>query len=568
MKKKSFYFEDYTESGLTDNNNNSNIIKISLNRVTFLSFIFFSLILIFSIKIIYLSLSPENSFYNNNIKKNFVKKRRDIVDRNGSILATNVLLYDIGVRPKLLNEKEKKNLLIKLGLLFPELDLNKIKRKLNKEDFFSIGKRLTPKEKDQFWLMGNKAFVFDPKPSRIYPQKSLFSHILGQTDDVNEGISGIEKFYDEDLSNKEKINLPLSLTLDSNLQHLIREELINAELDFQNIGSGAILMDVENGEILSLVSLPDYDLNQRVSISDNIYANKITLGVYEFGSVFKTFTVAAGLENEVINPNTIFKNLENSLTCDKYTITEHDKLPKNLSAEQILIRSSNIGAIRIAQMVGIKKYKDFLNSLELFKKIDFDFEEIGTPLPFKWGKCKLATSSFGHGVTTTPLQLARAYAILGNGGYKIQPTILLKKNVIQNIKKQIISSETSSQINLILRKVVFNEEGTANFADIEGYDVGGKTGTAYKSINGIYSKKKINTFVSLFPSSRPKYVLLVMLDEPKSAPNYVYELSNGYKHKGEMRNTSGWNTVVVAGKIIEKIGPILAIKNLQASTNF
>ena len=148
MKKKSFYFEDYSESDLTDNNNNSDTVKISLNRVTFLSFIFFSLILIFSIKIIYLSFSPEKSFYSNNIKKDFTKKRRDIVDRNGSILATNVLLYDVGVRPKLLNEKEKKNLLIKLGLLFSELDLNKIKRKLNKKDFFSIGKRLTPKEKD------------------------------------------------------------------------------------------------------------------------------------------------------------------------------------------------------------------------------------------------------------------------------------------------------------------------------------------------------------------------------------------------------------------------------------
>ena len=257
-KKKSFYFEDYNEYELTDNNK-SKIVKVLLNRVTFLSFIFFSLILIFSIKVIYLSLSSEKSFYSNNIKKNFIKKRRDIVDRNGSVLATNVILYDVGVRPKLLKEKEKKNLLIKLGLLFPELDLNKIRHKLNKEDFFSIGKRLTPKEKDQFWLMGNKAFVFDPKPSRIYPQQSLFSHILGQTDDVNEGISGIEKFSDEDLNNKEKINIPLSLTLDSNLQYLIRKELINAESDFHNIGSGAILMNVENGEILSLVSLPDYD---------------------------------------------------------------------------------------------------------------------------------------------------------------------------------------------------------------------------------------------------------------------------------------------------------------------
>ena len=572
MKKKSFYFEDYTESDLINNNNNFNIVKISLNRVTFLSFIFFSLILIFSIKIIYLSLSPEPEkvFYNNNIKENIVKKRRNIVDRNDSVLTTNIILYDVGVRPKLLQEKEKKNLLIKLGVLFPELDLNKIKRKLNKEDFFSIGKRLTPNEKDQFWLMGNKAFVFDPKPSRIYPQKSLFSHILGQTDDANEGISGIEKFYDEELNNEEKINLPLRLTLDSNLQHLIREELVNAQSDFHNIGSAAVLMDVENGEILSLISLPDYDLNQRISIKSDIYTNKITLGVYELGSVFKTFTIAAGLENKIINPNTIFKNLESSLTCDKYTIREHDELPKNLSAEQILIRSSNIGAVRIAQKVGVKKYKDFLNALELFDTINFDLEEIGTPIPFRWGKCKLVTASYGRGITTTPLQLARAYAILGNGGYKINPSILKKEIKRPEEREQIVSNKTSNAINLMLRKVVSLNEGTANFADVEGYEIGGKTGTALK----YNSKAKLNTFVSLFPASKPKYVLLVMLDEPKSAPNFVYEFPpsekfpNGYKHKGEKRNTSGWNTVVVAGKIIEKIGPILAINYLQASSNF
>ena len=354
------------------------------------------------------------------------------------------------------------------------------------------------------------------------------------------------------------------------MQYLIRKELINAELDFHHIGSGAILMNVENGEILSLVSLPDYDLNQRVSISDNIYTNKITLGIYEFGSVFKTFAVAAGLENKVINSNTIFKNLESSLTCDKYTITEHDKLPKNLSTEQILIRSSNIGAVRIAQKIGIEKYKNFLDSLGLLGAINFDLEEIGTPLSFKWGKCKLATTSYGHGITTTPLQLAKAYAILGNGGYKIEPFISKTKTKYAKKKEQIISHKTSNEINLMLRKVVSLNEGTANFADVQGYDVGGKTGTALK----YDSQGKINTFVSLFPASRPKYVLLVMLDDPKPAPNFVYvfppseKFPNGYRHKGETRSTSGWNTVVVAGKIIEKIGPILAINNLEASSNF
>ncbi len=569
-KKKGFYFEDYIDSDFINNKKISSI-KVSLTRVNFLSCIFLILITIFGIKIIYLSLSTDKNLYSKNeFKKEKAKDRRDIVDRNGSVLATNVVLYDIGVRPKLLNKKEKKNLLIKLALLFPETNLEKIKDKLKKEDFFLLGKRFTPKEKDQFWLMGNKAFVFDPKPSRIYPQQNLFSHVLGQTDDLNEGIAGIEKSLNKDLNIKEKIHLPLSLTLDSNLQHLIRNELIKGQKDFNSIGSGAILMDIENGEILSLVSLPDYDLNKRASIEDNIYINKITLGVYELGSVFKTFTIAAGLENNLISPKTIFDNLENSLTCDKYRISEHDELPKSLSTEEILIRSSNIGSVRIAQKVGIEKYKDFLNTLGLLDTINFDLEEIGIPLPFKWGKCKLATTSYGHGITTTPLQLARAYAILGNGGYKIKPSIL-KNNINFNKKKdQIISRKTSDEINIMLRKVVSLDEGTANFANIKGYDIGGKTGTAIK----YNSSAKLNTFVSLFPSSNPRYVLLVMLDEPKPAPNFVYEFPpsekfpNGYKYKGETRNTSGWNTVVVAGKIIEKIGPILAINYLEASINF
>ena len=569
FKKKSFYFEDYSESELVSNKNKNSVI-ISLNRVTFLFFIFVSLILIFSIKITYLSLVPQKNFFTSVDKKSFLKQRRDIVDRNNSVLATNVNLYDVGVRPKLLTVEDKKNLLIKLSLAFPETKFNNIKKKLIKNDFFWIGRRLTPKEKDKFWLMGNKSFVYEPKPSRIYPQKNLFSHILGQTDDDNIGISGLEKFLDKELNDKTKINLPLSLTLDSNLQYLIREELINAQSDFQNKGSAAILMKVDSGEILSLISLPDYDLNKRISINDHLYTNKVTLGVYELGSVFKTFTIAAALENKVIKTDTIFKNLESSITCGKHKISEHDKLPKDLSAEQILIRSSNIGAVRIAQKIGVEKYKNFLNSLGLLKKINFDLEEVGTPISFRWGKCKLATASYGHGITTTPLQLAKAYAILGNGGYEIEPSILKMDEKTLLKGKKIISEKTSNKMNSILRKVVSLNEGTANFADIKGYEVAGKTGTALK----YNSSSKLNTFVSLFPANKPKYVLLVMLDEPKPAPNFVYEFPpsekfpNGYKYKGELRNTSGWNTVVVAGKIIKKIGPILAINTLQASKNF
>ena len=545
--KKSFFFEDYTESEILFSNKKSNI-RVLRNRINFLFFIFISLAFIFSIKIFHLSLYPAKDFSEKS-NKNFISARSDITDRNGVILARNVDIFSAGIRPNLVNDKKK--LLLNLKIIFPDIDVKEIKKKLDKNKFFYIKKRLKEDEKTKLWLMGNKAIIFEKKHYRIYPQKNLFSHIIGQIDDDNIGISGVEKFFDKYLK-KEASNNPLELSVDSNLQYIIREELIKSQLDFQNIGSGAILMNVENGKILSLVSLPDYDLNQRVSISDNIYTNKITLGVYELGSVFKTFTIAAGLENKIIQPNTILKNLESSLTCDKYKISEHDKLPKNLSVEQVLIRSSNIGAVRIVKKIGIDKYKNFLKSLGLFETINFDLEEIGTPLPFKWGKCKLATASYGHGITTTPLQLAKAYSILVNGGYEIQPSILKKEMFFSEKRKQIISNRTSNEINLMLRKVVHLDEGTANFADIEGYEVGGKTGTALK----YNSNAKLNTFVSLFPATKPKYVLLVMLDEPKPAPNFVYnfppseKFPNGYKYKGEKRNTSGWNTVVVAGRII------------------
>ena len=571
VQKKSFYFDDYLESEIIYNKVKSQKVKVSPNRITFLFLVFFSLIIIFTFKIIYLSLLPEKKYSFYDVKEVFYKERRDIVDRNNNIVATNINIFKAGIRPQ--HIKNKKNFLINLRLKFPELDANKIRKKLNKNKFFYLDqKRITEEEKDKLWSLGlnNKVLDIQKIQTRIYPHKNLFSHVLGQIDDANKGISGIEKFFNKSLSNKKIINKPLSLTLDSNLQYLIREELVKAEENFKSIGSAALLMNVNNGEILSLISLPDYDLNQRISINDSKYTNKVTHGVYELGSVFKTFTIAAGLENKIINTNTVFSNLENSITCDKYTISEHDKLPKNLSVEQILVRSSNIGAVRIAQKIGIEKYKDFLNSLELFDTINFELDEVGTPIPFKWGKCKLATSSYGHGITTTPLQLAKAYSILGNGGYKIEPTIL-KKNINLNKKRdKIVSKKTSNEINSILRKVVSLDEGTANFANIEGYEIGGKTGTALK----YNSKEKRNTFVSLFPASKPKYVLLVILDEPKSSPNFIYEFlpskkfPKGYKHSGERRNTSGWNTVVVAGKIIEKIGPILAINSLQASTNF
>ena len=556
--KKSFYYDDYShENNIKTKNNNS--IEISKSRMAFTFFLILSITAILSIKILYLSFFEKESFGNIYNKKNFLPNRIDIVDRNGEILARSVNAWAAGISPKLI--KDEKKLLINLKIIFPNLNLKELEEKISRGKFFYISRRLNNLERDKLWLLAKKAVIIERKQIRIYPHNHLFSHVIGQIDEDNFGISGVEKSYDLKLKEKNDKNKNLKLSLDSNLQFLIRNELFNGINTFSAKGSAALLMNVTNGEVLSLVSLPDFNLMERKDISDTEFMNKITLGVYELGSVFKTFTIAAALEKGIVDTNTEFQNLEDKIKCRDKWISEHDELPKNLSVEQILVRSSNIGAIKIVRKIGSENYSNFLQSLGLLGKINFDISEVGTPLPFEWENCALETASYGHGITTTPLQLARAYAIIGNGGYAIEPT-LIKNNNFQ-FQNKIISQITSEKINKILSKVVKQKEGTANLANISGYDVGGKTGTSKKINNGEYTQKKLNTFVSIFPIKNPKYLLLVLMDEPKPAPNLVYSY-NGTKISNIRRNDSGWNSAYIAGRIIEKIGPILATNNLNS----
>ena len=550
---KSFELEEY-ESRLSFNNSKTGL-NISFNRVAFIFFIFFGISIIFSIKSIYLGSLKKNVI--NNLSNN-TKFRSSILDRSGNIIAKSVFTTNVGLNPNLVIDK--KRLLLNLRLIFQEKsssEFENIKKNLDKKKFFYIKKKISQDQLSQVILLGDKSIILEEKISRIYPQKNLLSHIVGQIDDNNNGVSGLEMSFNDQL--KQNIN-PLNLTIDIDLQYLIREELIKSEEIFQNTGSAAILMNINSGEVLSLISLPDFNLNKRQTITDLNFTNKITKGVYELGSVFKTLTLASAFEYEILEPTTMFENLEKQIYCAGNQISEYDeKLPSDLNAEQILIRSSNIGSVRIAQKVGIDKYKTFLEKIGVLDKIKFDIEEIGQPLNFRWGKCKLATTSFGHGITTTPLQLAKAYSIISNGGYDVKPTLIKSKN--DNIKNQILNENVSKNINNILRKVVSTKEGTAHFADVYGYEVGGKTGTADKVKNGIYTKDKINTFVSIFPISDPKFVLLVLLDEPKPSKEYIYHYRDERApYKGNWRNTAGWTTVLIVGNIIEKIGPILATK--------
>jgi cell division protein FtsI (penicillin-binding protein 3) len=539
--------------------NNKKYLNVKFNRIAFIFFLFFIISIIYSIHLTHLGSRGLNKL-NVNKYSSFDKiQRADIIDRKGNFLAKTVNSIDIGINP--VEVIDRKKLLLNLKYIFPNKNYELIQAQLKKDKFFWFEKKISNENYEKIMMLGDKSIKPHENLMRIYPERNLFSHIIGQIDDGNNGISGIEKSLNLELKEKDK---PIQLTVDRDIQYLIREELIKFNKIFNTIGSAAILMNVNNGEIISIVSLPDFDPNQREKITDVNFINRATKGVYELGSVFKTFTLAAAFNESIVKPNTEFNNLEKSIRCGNNTISEYDeKIPSNLTAEEILIRSGNIGSVRIGQSIGINKFKDFMKNLDLIETVSFDIDEVGKPIPFKWGKCKLATASYGHGITTTILQLTNAYSIIANGGFKIKPTLIKKKIYPKGSK--ILNDNVTNNIVPILRKIVTTKAGTASLANVEGYEVAGKTGTAEKSTIGGYSRKKINTFASIFPASDPEYSLVVMLDEPKTNSEYIYNYrdGSGISYKGTPFNTAGWTSVEVVGQIIEKIGPILATKYIN-----
>ena len=559
QSKSKIIIEDY-KNNFTYKKSETNL-NIQFNRVAFIFFVFFVIYLIYTIHLIHLGSRASKLDKIENIPVAIEKLyRADITDINGKYLAKTVKSIDIGIKTS--DVIDQKKLLLSLKIIFPNKDFSKIENKLNKKKYFYLEKKISEENYEKIMKLGDKSIKPEEKVLRIYPQKNLFSHIIGQIDDNNNGISGLEKSFNEILR---KSKTDIKLTVDKDIQFLIRKELIKYQEIFKSKGSAAILMDVNNGNILSLVSLPDFDPNQRKNITDINLINRVTKGTYELGSVFKSFTFASALNKDLIKPETEFLNLPKSIRCEKHRIGEYDnEIPSDLSAEQILIRSGNIGSVRIAQKIGPEKYKSFLEKIGVLSQISFDIEEVAPQKNYNFGKCKLATASFGHGIATTILQLAKGYSIISNGGFDIKPTLINKS--IQNNKKgtRILNKGVSAQVVKALRKIVNTEEGTAKFANVPNYEIGGKTGTADQPKDGSYSEAKINTFASIFPTSNPQYVFIVMLDTPQKAKDYYYK----YRHqkggwKGTLYNTAGWTSVEVAGKVIDKIGPILATKYLE-----
>ncbi len=351
-RNSSIILEDQ-EYNFLDQKKKTNL-DISFNRIAFIFFVFFIISLIFSVHLMHLGSRQVKNDKIRNIKQISSKiYRADIVDLNRKYLAKTVNSIDIGISPpKIIDEKK---LLLNLRYIFPNKDYRDIKKRIDKGKFFYFEKKISEENYEKLMKLGDKSIEPRDNLIRIYPQKNLFSHIIGQIDDDNNGISGLEKSLDKQLKN---IQEPIRLTVDKDIQYLIREELIKYNEIFSTKGSAVILMDVSNGEILSLVSLPDFNLNKRKKISDSNFINRATKGVYEFGSVFKTFTLAAAFEEKIINPQTEFFDLPKSLTCAGFPIREYDnKISSSLTAEQILIRSGNIGSVKIGQKLGEEKFK-------------------------------------------------------------------------------------------------------------------------------------------------------------------------------------------------------------------
>ena len=550
MKNKDQFNLYFDESSFQKKENKNLDVRINIIISVFLIFSFLTVSKLFA-----LGMDKKNFFFYETYLSEPVK-RRSIVDQNNNLLAYNIKTHDLLIRTKKIKNFE--NLNLKLKIKFPDIDLKKIKN-LNGKSFHIIKKNLNPSEYNKAISLGEPSIELVSNEARIYPQKNLFSHIIGNVDTDNQGVSGIEKFLNDDLIDQSKIETPVVLSLDQNLQFIIHQTLTEGLKVFSAKGASAVLINANNGKVVSMVSLPDYNLNERSINNQDNFFNKNTKGLYEMGSVFKTFAIANGLEFGKISREKIYNDLPSQVTCGKFVIEEYkySKDKKNLSVNDILVESSNIGTIRVVQDTGLENYQNFLKKIGIFDYSKVELPEVSASTNVRWGKCRTLTASFGHGINTSPLQLTRAFASIINGGNLYETSILKNKPV--KVSSKIMSESNSEIMREILRTNVdkkYYRGGSGRKADINGYDVMGKTGTALKpskSQKG-YSNEILNVFTSAFQVDGNYYALTVLIDEPKGSPELW----------GHNRRESGWNAGYLNGQIIQKIGPILNTLDYQS----
>ncbi|MFC4215740.1 peptidoglycan D,D-transpeptidase FtsI family protein [Pseudophaeobacter arcticus] len=489
-------------------------------------------------------------------------QRADIVDREGRILATNFETHSLYVQTQQLIDPQ--NAADRLVEIFPDLDHADLLAKFTgARKFLWIKKKISPEQKQAVHDIGDPGLLFGPREMRLYPNGSVAAHVLGGASFGKEGVSaaevigvaGVEKQFDDYLRDPANGSKPLTLSLDLTVQ-AAAERVLDGGMRLMNAkGATSILMDVQTGEVISVVSLPDFDPNERPAPPTSGFDpsvsplfNRAVQGVYELGSTFKIFTAAQAMDLGLVTPDTII-DTRGPLRWGKFSIKDYRNYGNELSVTKIIVKSSNIGTARLAQQIGAERQQDFLRDLGMLEATPFEIVEAqgGQPLlPTNWSELSAMTISYGHGISTTPMHLAAGYAAVANGGRYVSPTILKQDG--PQLGRRIMSEQSAEAARTMLRHVV--TEGTASFARVPGYQVGGKTGTADKPrpLGGYYEDKVIATFASIFPAHDPKYVLVVTLDEP-SVSAY-----------GEERRTAGWTAVPVAAEMIGRLAPLLGLR--------
>lgn len=490
-------------------------------------------------------------------------QRADITDRNGRILATNMQTYALYAQPKDMVDPARVSK--ELGAIFPEIDPVALERRLTDgRSFLWIRKVMSPEQMQKVHEIGDPGLLFGPREMRLYPNGTLAAHVLGGASFGAEGVqsaevigtAGIEKALDVRLRDPAQAGTPLQLSIDLTLQAAI-EELLGTGMNMLNAkGAAAILMDVHTGEILSLASLPAFDPNDRPNplvkgdAGDSPLFNRAVQGVYELGSTFKIFTVANAMQLGLVTPETLV-DANAPMRVGRFLIKEFQgkNYGPKLSVENIIVKSSNVGTANLAMLVGAERQAAFMQALGLFDPTPVELVEApgAKPIvPKKWPEITVMTTAYGHGIAASPMHLAAAYATIANGGIKVTPT-LLHGGVPQN-GPRIMSEQVSTDAIRMLRGVVAH--GTATLADVPGYQVAGKTGTAEKpnKAGGYDTDKVVNTFASMFPADDPKYVLVVTLDEPVETTGST------------PRRTAGWTAVPVAAEVIRRVAPLLGLR--------
>jgi cell division protein FtsI (penicillin-binding protein 3) len=479
-------------------------------------------------------------------KNSLVLPRADIVDRNGVVLATSLEAASLFATMKEIREPEQVADLVTQVLP----DVSKallIKQMKSGRKFVWVKRNLTPQQQYEVNRLGIPGLYFQKEYVRVYPQGNLLSHILGFVGTDNNGLAGVEKFFDKKLRDTSS-HEPLKLAVDVRMQYMMYDQLYKAVEDFQAIGATGIIMDIKSGEVTSMVNLPDFDPNHPAPDKSLKRFNRASLGTYEMGSTFKAFTTALALDVGTVDMHGGY-DATNPIRVANFVIKDSHPKRRWLSVPEIFAYSSNIGTVRMIMDVGMQKQQEFLKKLGLFEPVQIELPERARPqIPHPWKEISMMTVSYGHGIAVTPLHLVQALAtILGDGHFR--PITLVKdgnKGKVEGVEP-IVKMSTVQNIRRLMRMVV--QYGTGKKADAEGYRVGGKTGTAEKpGANGRYNEKAmISSFIGAFPMDNPQYIVFVTLDEPKGNKS-TYNFATG-----------GWVAAPVVEKIVSQMGPMLGM---------